>query len=517
MRYGARWVARRWPAWLMVAALAALLLMVGTLEAVAADRLLGTVGPPPKQSPQRQTAAEGMPPLPLPAVPLRRSEPKHEPSPPLFVAKLAYGDHQDYMPNPGDLDTLLRHVRYQLDAWYGHTVLKLEELVQMQEDGKKCKIPLLYITGYQPFRLTDGQRHALREYILDGGTLLGDATLGSRDFVESFKAEVARMFPKRKLDTLQLDHPAMRGYYPFQNVNYFTIKDGVHSKSESPPQFLGLNLAARTAVLLSPYDMTCGWDEFYAPPAPRRGDAKPQATLAMIPADAIRMGINLVAYVSAERNFATAQSHTRKIEGTQPQRRAALRLGLLRHHGDWNPDPNSLYQLIRLTALKTSVPVAYDLKAVDPEVGQLADTPVVLMNGMGEPNLDADAIAALRRHIQAGGFLFINNTSGFAKFDREARSLVSRLLPDHKLQAVPKDHPLYHTLYDIEAVRGAGTHQGREPDLEAAFIGDRAAVVYAPTDTLGMLKGVHDPYANAFDAHSARRLALNVLCYGIQH
>ena len=517
MPHRTRGIGRTWLAWLTVTVLAGVLVAAGGPRAAAADRLLGTVGPPPKQSPQRQTAAEGMPPLPLPAVPLRRSEPKHEPSPPLFVAKLAYGDHQDYMPNPGDVDTLLRRVRTQLDAWYGHTMLKMEELVQMQEAGKKCKIPLLYITGYQPFTLTDGQRHALREYVLDGGTLLGDATLGSPEFVESFKAEVARMFPKRKLDTLQLDHPALRGYYPFQNVNYFKIKDGVHSKFESPPQMLGLNIAARTAVLLSPYDMTCGWDEFYAPPAPRRGEAKPRPTLAMMPADAIRMGINLVAYVSAERNFATTQAHTRKIEGDQPQRRAALRLGLLRHHGDWNPDPNSLYQLIRLTALKTSVPVAYDLKAVDAEVGQLADTPVVIMNGMGEPNLDADAIAALRRHIQAGGFLFINNTSGFAKFDREARSLVARLLPDHNLQAVPKDHPLYHTLYDIEALRGAGTHQARPPDLEAAFVGDRAAVVYAPTDTLGMLKGVHDPYANAFDAHSARRLALNVLCYGIQH
>src|SRR5262249_41102840 len=50
-------------------------------------RKLGTCGPPPQKSPQRQTSAEGMPPLPLPAVPLRRSEPKAEPTPPLMIAK----------------------------------------------------------------------------------------------------------------------------------------------------------------------------------------------------------------------------------------------------------------------------------------------------------------------------------------------------------------------------------------------------------------------------------------------
>src|SRR5688572_4680475 len=43
------------------------------------DRKLGTCGPPPRKNPERQTSAEAMPPLPLPAVPLRRSEPKAEP------------------------------------------------------------------------------------------------------------------------------------------------------------------------------------------------------------------------------------------------------------------------------------------------------------------------------------------------------------------------------------------------------------------------------------------------------
>ncbi|MCK4293052.1 MAG: DUF4159 domain-containing protein [Planctomycetes bacterium] len=492
-----------------------LIFLMLPLSAMAAERQLGTIGPPPKKSPQRQTSAEGFPPLPLPAVPLRRSEPKHEPGPPVFAAKLTYGTTQDYMPNPADLDTLLRHVRYQLDIWYGHTILKIDELVAMYKAGKKCEIPLLHITGYQKFEFTPEQRTALREYLLDGGTLLGDAALGSPEFADSFRAELAAIFPKRKLDILQLDHPIFRGYYPYQNVHYFTIAEGVRSKLESPPQFLGLRIAARTAVILTPYDMTCGWDEFYAPAAPRRGNARPAATRAMMPADAIRMGINLIAYVSAERNFAKTQAYTRKVEGTQAQRRAAVRLGLLRHQGDWNPDAGSIYQLIRLAALRTSIPIAYELKSVDAEIQQLTDTPLLIMTGMDEPRLTAEHIAALQRHLQAGGFLFINNTSGFAKFDREARALIPRLLPEHKLQPVPAEHGLYHALYDIDQVRHAATRLPRKPDLHAVFIGQRAVVVYSPTDTLGMIKGIHDPYANAYDAESARRLALNILCYAL--
>ncbi|MFW6060969.1 MAG: DUF4159 domain-containing protein, partial [Phycisphaeraceae bacterium] len=86
-----------------------------------------------------------------------------------------------------------------------------------------------------------------------------------------------------------------------------------------------------------------------------------------------------------------------------------------------------------------------------------------------------------------------------------------------ELERLPADHPLLHSLYDIEEVAHAGTGETSEPHLEAVTFDNRAAIVYAPNDTLGMLKGIHDPYANAYDADSARKLALNVLCYALQH
>jgi hypothetical protein len=482
----------------------------------AQGRKLGTIGPPPRQDPQRQTSAEGLPPLPLPATPLRRSEPKAEPAPPLFIGKLKYGTTQDYMPNPGDVDNLLRHVRYQLDAWYGWQLIGLDEIVAANKKGEVSQLPMLYITGYETFEFTDEQRTALKEYLLDGGTLVADAALGSPSFVESFRGEIAKMFPDRKLDVLQLDHPIMRGYYNYANVHYFTIEQGQRTKLEGPPQLMGMNIAARTAVILSPYDMTCGWDEFYAPPAPRRGDVKPQPTMAMMPNDAIRMGINIVAYVSAQRRFAKAQATTRQIAGEQMQRRAALPIAQLRHQGDWNPDPNSLYQLVRLAAQQTSVPMDFELKPVDAEIEQLIDTPIVVMTGMDAPKLGDQQIEALRRHLQAGGFLFINNTSGFALFDREARAMIGRIFPDQKLEPVPAEHPLFHALYDVKVARDAGTLSERPAELEAVFLDKRAVIVYSKNDTLALLKGLHDPYANAYDAETARKLALNILCYAVR-
>src|SRR5437016_14050859 len=47
---------------------------------------------PPKAAPQRRNAGEGVPPLPLPATPLRRSEKKREPSPPALVGNITFSN-----------------------------------------------------------------------------------------------------------------------------------------------------------------------------------------------------------------------------------------------------------------------------------------------------------------------------------------------------------------------------------------------------------------------------------------
>src|ERR1700730_6218413 len=138
-------------------------------------RELGTCGPPPRKNPLRQTSAEGMPPLPLPATPLRRSEPKAEPAPPLMIAKLEYGTTQDWNTDPGDVDNLMRHVRSAVGLWYGWKQMNIDELVALHKKDLQCKIPTLYISGHEAFTFSDDQRAALRQYLADGGTLLGDA------------------------------------------------------------------------------------------------------------------------------------------------------------------------------------------------------------------------------------------------------------------------------------------------------------------------------------------------------
>ena len=489
------------------------LLLVGS--AMAEERQLGTIGPPPRKNPERQTAAEGFPPLPLPVTPLRRSEPKAEPEAPLFVGRLTYGTYQDYMPNPGDLDNLIRHVRYNIGLWYGQRIVPVEELVAGHEEGDPCRIPMLYVTGYHPFELTDPQRTALRDYLVRGGTLLGDATLGSPAFAESFTSEVHRMFPQRQFDILQVDHPVFRAFYPYSNVHYFEVEKGWNQTSQGPPQLLGMNLGTRTAVLLTPFDMTCGWDEFYAPDSSVKVPDAPR-TQAIVPGDAIRLGLNIVSYVASMRQVADVEAVTREIQAPATRPRQQFVLAQLRHHGDWNPDPNSVYQWLRHVANESSLAVGFDLKYVDADETQLAPYPFLFMTGFRDPRLTGEEVAALRKHLEAGGFLFVNNCSGYNEFDQHARELIGRIFPDQPLQPIADNHPVMNAFFTVDEVRDRVSGAARTAELEGIIVKDRAVIIYSKNDMITHLKQVSDPFGNGYDADSCRQLALNVVAYALQ-
>ncbi len=492
-------------AWQVLLVGAAAVCLSSLAEGQSKERRLGTCGPPPRKNPQRQTSAEGMPPLPLPATPLRRSEPKAEPMAPLMIAKMEYGIAQDWNTDPGDVDNLMRHCRYQLGLWYGWKNWSLHELVAQHKAGKQCKIPILYMSGHEAFQLTEDQRQAMRQYVLDGGTLLGDACCGRPEFADSFRKEVRTLFPERSFDLLDVDHPIYRAYYPYSNVHYILYDGGVKKEFQGPPQLQGLNIGCRTAVILTPWDMSCGWDEHTHEHGRR-----------LLPADAIRLGINMVSYVAAERQLGEVQAVTREIRAPVSRPRQQFAFAQLRHQGDWNPDPNSVYQLLRHVAIDSSLAVGFDLKYVDASEGQLAPYPFVYLTGHRDPKFTDKEVAALRQHLQAGGFLFINNCCGRNAFDQHVRALVDRLFPDQKLAAVPADSPLFRSFFAVTQAKDRQSGAARSLELEGITIKDRLVVVYSKNDMVTALKQVSDPYGNGYDAESCRRLTVNIVAYALQ-
>ena len=67
--------------------------------------------------------------------------------------------------------------------------------------------------GRTAFHLTDAERQQLKQYVERGGMLFADSICASRAFTESFRREMAAIFPDRKLERIPADDPLLSTTY----------------------------------------------------------------------------------------------------------------------------------------------------------------------------------------------------------------------------------------------------------------------------------------------------------------
>lgn len=96
---------------------------------------------------------------------------------------------------------------------------------------------------------------------------------------------------------------------------------------------------------------------------------------------------------------------------------------------------------------------------------QLHRYPFLYAVEVGFMSLSEEEVLALRRYLDAGGFLVIDDFWGA----RELRNLVKemrRVLPDRSIVDVPIDHPVFHCFYDVnEIVQVPNLQKGQEMAL----------------------------------------------------
>jgi hypothetical protein len=149
-------------------------------------------------------------------------------------------------------------------------------------------------------------------------------------------------------------------------------------------------------------------------------------------------------------------------------------------------DPRSLARgrLAWALRMRTSLEVRLDPRRVAATDPALFETPLVVLAGNHAfPMPDEASLTALRRFIELGGFVLVDDSSdGDAGFDTSVRALLRRTLPNRPLRPVASNHTIYHSFYLVE--RPVGRIEG-PPQVEGIEIDDRLAVVYSRHDLGG--------------------------------
>jgi len=199
-----------------------------------------------------------------------------------------------------------------------------------------------------------------------------------------------------------------------------------------------------------------------------------------------------------------------------------LVIGHLEHGGRWNPRPTALRRLMWELAQRTSIETGAD--AVPVRLGRpgLHRTPMLYLAGDGAlPPFDELEVAALRRHLQYGGFLLVDAADGSlgTGFDASVRRELARLLPGSPLLRVAREHVLYKSFYLLDR---QGGRLAVRPWLEAQVVDGRLAVVYSQNDLggawargqLGDWEYACTPGGEA-QRETAFRLGVNIAMYAL--
>lgn len=468
---------------------------------------------PPKEKPHFGKSGEAVAPLPLPVTPQRRSEKKRPPAPPSLIANLSNFSFDGWQGSPGAVDTLLQTAQTTVSLWYGWEHLDINKIVGKHTAGVRTRTPILYLCAYYPLSLTQAQRAALADYVLEGGTLLINCC-GQRDAFDSTRQELEAMFPKRPLRLLPPDHPVYLSNYRIGRVKFprqgpaapFAAElGGLGLDDGEPPRLRAVTLGTRAAVIVSLEDLACGWSKM-----------KEVAVSRYTPVDSNRLGINLITYVTAELKLAKFLSQTRDLRGPNVRPRQQLVFAQIVHDGNWDPNPSGIPMLLKALGSNTSVAVKFVRRQFELRNPDLFSYPLLYMTGTWEPALTKAETALLRRHLAQGGTLIADAASGRHEFDVGFRKLVRELFADSPMQPLPRNHALYQSFYRIDKLRANHMEDAIEPRIEAVFLGDRPVVLYSP---LGLSDGwaqQFSAFARCYSTEDSLKLATNIVVYAMQ-
>jgi hypothetical protein len=199
--------------------------------------------------------------------------PTSAPADTIAITRLRYDGGGDWYANPSSLPNLLEAIRTRT----GIPVSSREEAVSLL-DPSLPDHPYLYMTGHGNVAFSPAERAALREHLLAGGFLHADDNYG---LDESFRREMAEVFPDAQMTELPPDHPIFHVLYDFPEG-----LPKVHEHDGKRPQLFGIFQGGRLLVVYSyESDLGDGWEDEGVhddPPEVRE--------------QALRMGVNIFLY-----------------------------------------------------------------------------------------------------------------------------------------------------------------------------------------------------------------------------
>lgn len=182
--------------------------------------------------------------------------------------------------------------------------------------------------------------------------------------------------------------------------------------------------------------------------------------------------------------------------------------------GDWYWGNSALPNFLEYVDEHTDFPVDTMERVVTIMDADLFRYPFLFATGHGVIRFSPEERERLRRYLEGGGFLFVNDSYGMeGTFKKE----MTELFPEREPVQVPFDHPIYHSFFDFpNGPPKVHEHDGEPPRAWAIVLNGRVVLYFLVESDIG--DGWEDAQVHNDPPElreQALRMGVNLLTYAL--
>jgi uncharacterized protein DUF4159/squalene-hopene cyclase-like protein len=352
---------------------------------------------------------------------------------------------------------------------------------------------ILYIAGNQAMNLSPEEKAKLKQFVEQGGMLVGNADCGAKAFSDAFRKLGLELFPD----------------YEFRNIPrdsvIFTHEQYRASRWRLQPQLLELTNGVRDLMILIPSDDPSRYFQ--------QRQVGGRQYLYELMAD--------IVFYSVDQNGARLRGDSflvRPDPGAVISRQ--VKLARLSYNGNWNPEPGGWPRLSAI--LRNTRGIDLHVSAIRPGEGNLNRSfAVAHLTGTTVFQLDEAARAEIRRYVQRGGVLAVDAAGGAAAFDAAAQNQLKIIFPEALFDVAPPDYPVFSAGQPLVHAAYRRYARSRLPDsdrfrLQFARLGS-GIIFYSPEDISAGLVGEAIDGIYGYQPRTAAELMGNIISFAAGH
>ena len=438
---------------------------------------------------------------------------------PVAIGKYQYGDDDQWNQHPKGVHYLTRELEKQ---WQTNTNLqtKLNWQTVRSRDATVDNLlesPVLHISGSKAINLNEFQKENLRKYIETGGFIFAEACDGEgcndgRAFDQSFRALMVELFPESDLQPLPADHPLWSAFHT------------ILPNSERP--MLGLQACCRTSVVYCPKNLSCYWN-IKRPAFKQFIKNNPNPKLEARVNYCAQLGVNVITYATGRQLREKGETPTLEEDSaTNVLVNRSLNFPKLIHSGGSDEAPNAWKNMLKQLD-SVGLQVSLEKKMVKPNLEEISDFPILFMHGRTAFSFGASERAALRAHLESGGFIFADAICSNAAF-RESFHREILEITGERLKKIPANHEIWSARFSGRridqvslrtkdaSIPGGFRESLVRPEFEGLEVDGRLVVALADHDLSCALENVAISQCEGYKRADAEKIGYNVLLYALR-